>query len=88
MTECLIYNVFLFLLILLALDIFEDVPNYYKKIISEIKVSECLNDKISLERGTIVKCSSYQLTNFKPELLKLKFYKTYCSAVVPPYTEM
>ena len=79
---------FLFLLILSALDIFEDVPNYYKKIISEIKVSECLNDKINLERGMIVKCSSYQLTNFKPELLKLKFYKTYCSAVVPPYTEM
>ena len=70
------------------MDDFEDAPNYYKRLTEDITVTESLSDSVSLEKGSIVKCSSYQLTNFKPDLLNLQFYKAYCSSVAPPYTEM
>ena len=71
-----------------VLDDFEDAPNYYKRVTEEVKVTENLSNRICLEIGSILKCSSYQLTNFKPELLDLKFYKSYDSSDAPPYTEM
>ena len=75
-------------LILLVLDDFEDAPNYYKRLEIEIKIKDLLNDEFKPSNNHIVKCSSYQLTNFRPELMNLKFYKNYSSSLAPPYTEM
>ena len=71
-----------------VLDDFEDAPNYYKRLIEDIHVKEPLNENIKLRVGDIIPCSTYQLTNFKPELLNLKFYNTYESSTAPRYTEM
>lgn len=70
------------------LDDFEDAPNYYKRLTVEIAVNEPLNDDIRLENDSLIQCSSYQLTNFKPELLNLELYETYSCSLAPPYTEM
>ena len=77
-----------FPLILLVLDDFEDAPNYYKRLKIEIKIKDLLNDEFEPSKNSIVQCSSYQLTNFRPELLNLKFHKNYSSSLAPPYTEM
>ena len=58
----------------LVLDDFEDAPNYYKRLTEDIVVKELLNDNVRLDKDDIIPCSTYQLTNFRPELLDFKFY--------------
>ena len=72
----------------LVLDDFEDAPNYYKRLTEDIVVKDLLNDNVRLDKDDIIPCSTYQLTNFRPELLDFKFYDTYESATAPQYTEM
>ena len=80
------YN--LVVLFTIVLDDFEDAPNYYKRLTEDIVVKEPLNDYVRLNKDDIIPCSTYQLTNFRPELLGFKFHDTYESATAPQYTEM
>ena len=73
---------------IIVLDDFEDAPNYYKRLTEDIVVKESLHDDIKLKQGDKISCSTYQLTNFRPELLEFKFYDTYESSTAPKYTEM
>ena len=84
--NCIILKYNLYFIV--VLDDFEDASNYYKRLTEDIVVNEALNDDIKLTEGDVLSCSTYQLTNFKSELLNFKFYNSYNSITAPRYTEM
>ena len=84
--DCIILKYNLYFIV--VLDDFEDAPNYYKRLTEDIVVNEALNDDIKLNEGDVLPCSTYQLTNFKSELMNFKFYNSYNSTTAPRYTEM
>lgn len=70
------------------LDEFEESPEVYQRIETDVFMTDVSLDQSDVSQATVVKCWTYKIKNFKPELLTRTFINNYLSAEQKTYTEL
>ena len=63
--------------LILELDELADAPEACKRVRIDIKLGGAWIEGTTDKKGDVVECWTYKVVNFKPELLKRRFFETY-----------